>query len=294
MKCEDNRSQAEKINYLKGIFKERVGYELNLDCPKTFNEKIQWYKMFYHDPLITRCTDKYLVKDWVRRMIGSGHTAGVYGVWDRGEEIDFELLPKSYVLKVNWGYRQQIIVPDKRQLDKQDAIKKLNHWLQPENHPYWRFLGWSGLNIDSKIIAEEYLIDPEVGEVRDYKFWCFQNQIKIVSVHRNGNRTVTNLDKDWNVLPYYFKNYPGDPYIAKPKTYEQMREYALILSKPFPFARVDFYSIGKRILLGEMTFSVGDGIQPFAKREWDDEIGKWFDINAARAMIANGYKYKGV
>lgn len=290
MKCVDNRSHEEKVEYLKNVFRDRVGYELNLYNPRTFNEKMQWYKMFYHDPLITRCTDKYLVKDWVKEMIGAGHTARLYGVWNKGEEIDFFSLPYSFVLKVNWGYRQQIIVPNRNQLDKNAAVLRLNRWCQPESHPYWHFLGWSGLDVDSKIIAEEYLTDSKVGEVRDYKFWCFHNKIKIVSAHQNGNRTITKLDENWNVLPYRFVRHEINPEVEKPATFERMKRYAITLSKPFPFARVDFYSIGNRILLGEMTFSVGDGIQPFLKREWDDELGEWFDIDIARNMIANGYK----
>ncbi len=290
MKCIDNRSQKEKTEYLKKVFREHLGYELNLDNPRTFNEKMQWYKMFYHDPVITRCTDKYLVKAWVNSMIGPGHNADLYGVWDRGEDIEFPSLPGSFVLKVNWGYRQQIIVPNKNLLNQDEAISRLNRWCQPESHPYWQFLGWSGLNVDSKIIAEEHLTDPQVGELRDYKFWCFHNKIRIVSAHQNGNRTITKFDENWNVLPYRFIHHEINPEIEKPAAFEKMKEYATTLSKPFPFVRVDFYSIGNKILLGEMTFSVGDGIQPFLKREWDDELGEWLDIEIARRMIVNQYQ----
>lgn len=261
---------------IKNRFKELMGYDLNLENPKTFNEKIQWLKLFYHNPIITKCTDKYLVRDYIKEKIGDKYLIPLLGVWDRPEDIDFDKLPNKFVLKVNWGCGQNIIVKDKTQLNYNDIIEKLRNWLFPfENHYYYNF-EWQYKNIIPKIICEKY-IEQINNQLYDYKVFCFNGEPKYIQVDidRFSDHKRCIYDINWNKQEFKtgngFKFYELE--IEKPNNLNLMIDLSKILSKEFVLLRVDFYEVEKQIFIGELTFTHGNGTERFNINEWDTKLG---------------------
>ena len=157
MNIYDNiRFREEKI---KKQFKEALGYELNLENPKTYNEKLQWLKLYYHNPLMTKCADKYLAREYIKEKIGEEYLVPLIGVWDKVEDIDFNSLPKQFVLKVNWGSGQNIIVKDKSKLNIEETKNKLNGWLKPFSNHYYYSYEWQYKDIEPKIICEKNILN---------------------------------------------------------------------------------------------------------------------------------------
>lgn len=275
-------TEEKKKDILKENFQNRVGYELNLDEPRSFNEKIMWSKLYYQNPLITTCCDKFAVKDYVTKTIGEEYIVKTIGQWDTPEDIDFDALPNQFALKVNWSSGYNIIVKDKSKLDIPDTLHKLNLWIKPDRNAYFQFFNWGFKHVKPVIYAEEYLEQVD-GQVYDYKFFVFGGEMKMmfIATDRTGVDQLTHdfFDREFNPLPFTYGGIRhADPLPPKPKNYEKMIELAEELAKPFPFVRVDFYEMGDRIALGEMTFYPGGGILPFDPVEWDYEIGQWYNL----------------
>lgn len=267
-----------KASILKNVFKNRVGYDLNLEAPNTFNEKIMWLKLYYQDPLITECSDKFALKRYVSRTIGNQYTVPTITHYKDASEIDFDSLPDRFVLKVNWSSGYNIVVTDKSSIDKGKIIKKLNSWIKPDRNSYYQFFNWGYKHMKPVIYAEKYI--EQVGnQVYDYKFFMCNGEFEymfIATDRLDGKLTYTFFDKDFNYLPLTYGNKPNaNPLPQKPKNYDKMIELAKKLAKPFPFVRVDFYETNdNNIYVGEMTFYSGGGILPFNPSAWDQELGK--------------------
>lgn len=275
-------TEEKKKEVLKENFKKRVGYDLNIDAPKTFNEKIMWSKLYYQNPLITKCCDKFAVKDYVTETIGEDYIVKTIAWWDDPDDIDFDALPNRFVLKVNWSSGYNIICSDKSKLDIPDTLRKLKRWMKPDRNAYYQFFNWGFKHMKPVVYAEEYL-DQIDGQVYDYKFFVFNGEMKMmfIATDRSGVNQLTHdfFDRDFNILPFTYGGIRhANPLPPKPKHFEKMIELAEKLSKPFPFVRVDFYEIGDRIALGEMTFYPGGGILPFDPVEWDYKIGEWYQL----------------
>lgn len=275
-------TEEKKKEILKENFEKRVGYELNLDEPKSFNEKIMWSKLYYQDPLITKCCDKFAVKEYVKETIGEEYIVPNIGQWDDPEKINFDELPNQFVLKVNWSSGYNIICSDKSTLDIEDTKRKLKKWMQPDRNAYYQFFNWGFKHVKPVIYAEKYLEQID-GQVYDYKFFTFNDEVKMmfIATDRGGENQLTHdfFDRDFNLLPFTYGGIRhADPTPAKPKHYEKMIELAEKLAKPFPFVRVDFYEVGDEIFLGEMTFYPGGGILSFNPVEWDYRIGEWYQL----------------
>lgn len=275
-------TEEAKENILKETFKNRVGYDLNLENPRSFNEKIMWLKLYYQDPLITKCCDKFAVKDYVTETIGEGHIVPTIAVWDSPKDIDFDALPDQFVLKVNWSSGYNIIVKDKSKLDREKTIKQLEKWMRPDRNAYYQLFNWGFKHMKPVVYAEEY-IEQVDGQVYDYKFFIFNGKERAMFIATDRSKgfdlTYDWYDRDFNHLPFRYGGVMhADPAPEKPKNYEKMIELAEKLAKPFPFVRVDFYEIGDKILLGEMTFYSGGGVLPFDPEEWDFEMGSWLEL----------------
>ena len=288
-------TENKKKEILKENFKNRVGYDLNLDNPTTFNEKIMWSKLYYQNPLITTCCDKYAVKDYVTETIGDEYIVKTIGQWDNPEDIDFDALPNQFALKVNWSSGYNIIVKDKSKLDIPATLRKLKMWMKPDRNAYYQFFNWGFKHVKPVIYAEEYLEQVD-GQVYDYKFFMFGGEMKMmfIATDRTGVNQLTHdfFDRDFNALPFTYGGIRhADPLPPKPKHFEKMIELAENLSKPFPFVRVDFYEMGDRIALGEMTFYPGGGILPFDPVEWDHQIGQWYPLPEKMITDKNGPMY---
>jgi len=257
-----------------------AGYWPNLRNPRTFNEKIQWLKLQYRDNLVTTCADKYRVREYVRSTIGEEHLIPLLGTYGRAEDIDFESLPEQFVLKTNHGSGQNIVCRDKRVLDREDTRRKLSEWMRPESNHYWYSYEWGYKNIEPKIVCEEY-IEQENGELPDYKFFCFNGNVRLAYVcsdRLSGSLKVDYCDPEWNRLPFW-RGYPNaETFPPPPDHLAEMIRLAEKMSVPFPFVRVDLYEVGDKILFGEMTFYPGNGTDPFNPGEWDATFGDMISL----------------
>lgn len=275
-------TNEKKEEILKNHFKKRVGYDLDFENPKTYNEKVMWSKLYYQNPLITKCCDKYAVKDYVKEVIGEEYIVPTIAAWDNPDDIDFDKLPDQFVLKVNWSSGYNIVVKDKSKLDIEGTRAKLRQWMKPDRNSYYQFFNWGYKHMKPVVYAEEYL-EQIAGQVYDYKFFAFNSEVKalFIATERNtkGSLTFDFFDRDFNYMPFtYGGTHHADPLPEKPKHYEKMIQLAEKLAKPFPFVRVDFYEVGDRIYLGEMTFYSGGGLLSFDPIEWDYKFGEWYQL----------------
>lgn len=273
-------TEDKKKEILKEHFLKRVGYELNLDDPKSFNEKIMWSKLYYQNPLITKCCDKFAVKEYVTEVIGEQYTVPNLAVWDNPDQIDFDSLPEQFALKVNWSSGYNIICHDKANLDIEETKRKLKLWMQPDRNAYYQFFNWGFKHMKPVVYAEQYL-EQINGQVYDYKFFTFHGKVQMMFIATDRKDSLTHdfFDRDFNPLPFSYGGIPhAKPLPPKPKHFEKMIELAEKLAEPFPFVRVDFYELGDEIKLGEMTFYPGGGILPFDPVEWDYKIGEWYQL----------------
>lgn len=251
------------------------GRELNWENPTTYNEWINWEKINDCTPLKTRLADKYLVKDWVKEKIGEEYVAKLYGVWDRPEDIDFESLPEQFVLKVNHSSDCVIVVKNKSDLDREEAVNKLAKWLDYDLSLL--VLERHYANIPRKVICEEYL--PGVAESSyDYKVYCFHGQaeyIECISGCNTPQQKARFFSTSWESQSFKFA-YPLDEDIApRPNNLEKMLLFSNKLSEGFSHVRVDWYDLNDgRLVFGEMTFSSWGGIYSFTPEEMDEEWGQ--------------------
>lgn len=247
-----NLTIEEKKQIIAEQFYHQLGYHIDFDNPKTFNEKIQWLKLYYHNPLLTICADKYLVRDYIKEQIGEEYLIPLLGVWDSADEIDFDALPKQFVLKVNWGSGQNIIVKNKSKLDIKDAKKKLNKWMEPLSNHYYHGFEWCYKDIKPKIICEQY-IEQENNDITDYKVLCFHGtpQNIFTCTERATGLKVDFFTMDWVHLPFERLYHPcALKCPTKPQFLEKMGKLAHKLSKNFIFIRVDFYEIRGTLYIG--------------------------------------------
>ena len=244
----------------KFYYMMKVGKKLNLKNPKTFNEKLMWAKLncYKDDTLVIKCADKYLVRDYIKDSGCEELLNDLIGVYNTVDEIDFDKLPNQFVLKINNAAGYNIICSDKTKLDVEKVKKTLNKWLK---NPYWKFYAEVHYKeIPVKIVCEKFLETSDGNAIEDYKFYCFQGKplFCMVCVGRNlGKPKYYFMSKDWELMRINPAgiNAPDDFSLAKPKCIDEMYKYAEILSKPFEFVRVDFYSYQDKTIFGELTFT---------------------------------------
>jgi len=279
------RSVAPDEWYLKNEFKIRLGKKLDLKNPKSFSEKLQWLKLYDHNPLYTRLVDKYKVKEYVAEKIGEQYVIPLLGVWDRFDDIDFSKLPEQFVLKCNHDSGNVFVCRDKSCFNYADCRKGLERSLKRNYYYFGR--EWAYKGVPRKIIAETYMEDEETKELRDYKFFCFDGKVKAMFVA--SDRLVPNeevkfdfFDPQFNRLNFR-QGHPNSKILpAKPKNLELMIELAEKLSSSIPQVRVDLYEINSKVYFGEMTFYHFGGLTPFVPEEWDYTFGKWITLPPKR------------
>ena len=245
---------------LKVWFKKVTGDELNLNQPLTYNAKIQWLKLYDSTPLKTKLADKYLVRNWVEEKIGAQYLIPLLGVWDKFDDIDFDKLPNSFVLKANHGCGWNIIVKDKSKFDIEDARKKFNTWMST-NFAFKFGLELQYLNIAPKIIAEQYL-ENGANDLYDYKVFCFNGKaesIMFLSERKQGLKMAF-YDLNWNKLPFVYTYPRNEAEVPKPQNLELLIKLSEKLAEGFAHVRVDFYILNDGSLkFGEMTFTSASG-----------------------------------
>ena len=258
--------------YLKLRFYTLFGYFPNLKNPQTFNEKLNWLKLNYHNSLLTTLADKYEVKKYVAEKIGEDYVVKNLGVWNEFEEIDFGKLPTQFVLKTTGDSSGTFICKDKTKLDLKKARKHVNIGLH--RNYYYACREWVYKMIKPRIIADALLDDNSGHELTDYKFWCFNGQPKYMYCTNKGKHITENF-YDMDFKPVYIDHgfERRVPEFEKPEAFETMKRLAAVLSDDLPFVRVDFFYVNGKVYFGECTFYDWGGLQPFSGN-WDKELGE--------------------
>lgn len=266
--------------YLKRKFKKCVGYPLNLDNPRTFNEKLQWLKLHDRNPLYTKMVDKYEAKKYVAELIGEEYIIPTLGVWNHFDEIDFDKLPNQFVLKCTHDSGSIAICTDKKSFDKKSAKKKLERGLR-YNYYYAGGFEWPYKNVKPRIIAEKYMVDESGTELKDYKIHNFNGKPKIVEVDYDRFKEHKQIfySTDWEKLEYA-RSYAVEAgrKIDRPQALEKMLVLAEKLAEGHRFLRTDFYSIDNELYFGEMTFYPAAGLGPWNPQEIDEKLGNCVNI----------------
>lgn len=269
--------------YLKYLFKKRMGYNLNLKNPKTFNEKLQWLKLYDRNPEYTKMVDKIQAKEYVASIIGPEHIISTLGIWDDPSKINYDELPEQFVIKCNHNSGTGMyICKDKSKMDINAVNEGLRKGLNENFYKYGR--EWPYKNITRKIICEEYITDmPNSNNLTDYKFFCFNGKVDCVMLcleRNSGNTKFYFFDKDWSLkrINIRGKNAPKDFTIKKPSCMDEMFEIAAKLSKGLPFVRVDLYQSNDFVFFGELTFFPDCGFDSNLLPETDDYFGSLINI----------------
>lgn len=273
--------------FLKLKFKKRIGNKLNLKNPVTFNEKLQWLKLYDRNPEYTKMVDKYAVKNYVASIIGEEYIIPTLGVWDSFDDIDFNKLPNQFVLKCTHDSGGIVICKDKSTFDIAEARKKLNHALKMNFYLISR--EWPYKDVVPRIIAEQYIDSPGKVVPEDYKVYCFGGKpYYIVVFHNRFNESQqlseTVYDINWEPqhvsLDEHFQI--CDTVEPRPVCFEKLLAFSEKLSVGIPQSRIDFYILNDKIYFGEITLYTASGFQKMIPEELDKELGSLIDLSVLR------------
>lgn len=268
--------------FLDLCFDYYLGKKINWKNPQTYNEKLQWLKIYDRQDRYTKMVDKYEAKEYVKNIIGEEYIIPTIGIYDKFKNIDFEKLPQQFVMKCTHDSGGLVICKDKKNLNIKEAKRKINQCLKVNYFNCWK--EWPYKNVKPRIIIEKYMTNDDSDGINDYKFFCFNGKVKLLfiatdRVNENEETKFDFYDENFNHLP--IKNGHPNALIppSKPLNFEKMKELAEILSKDIPHLRVDFYEINGKIYFGELTFSHWAGMVPFEPEEYDLILGNWIDIS---------------
>ena len=269
--------------FVSGLFYLIMGRRLDLDNPQTMNEKLCWLKLHHRDPLLTTLVDKIAVKDYVGKILGSEYVCPLIKVWDSVDDIDFDALPDSFVLKTNHsgGNTGVVVCPDKSKLNIAEAKEKLRRSMKEDI--YRRFREWPYKDVERKVFAEKFLGD----NLTDYKFYCFNGYTDCVLLcidRQKGEPKFYFFNKEWQLCRYNKrgKEAPENFTLPQPPNMERMFEMASQLSEGFPFVRMDFYDVDGDIFFGEYTFYPSSGYDPNRLLESDRYFGHLIDLSLVK------------
>lgn len=251
---------------------------LNLNAPKTFNEKIHWLNLSGHLLKYTSLADKYAVREYVSKKIGNQYLNELYGLYNHETDIDFSKLPQKFVLKTTHGSHWNILCKDKSRLDENAIIGQLRKWLNMNFYKTHRETVYK--NIPPRIICEKYIQDENQNIPIDYKYLCFNGQVQFMNIifDRFTNLNGSYYDRDWKICPFNEYHITDHEIIKKPKNFEKMKEIAEALAEGIPFVRVDLYDVNSNILFGEMTFIPDAGYTKYQPSEWDNILGTYLNL----------------
>ncbi len=268
--------------FLKLLFRHKLGMKLNLTHPQTYNEKLQWLKLNYRKPKMVSLVDKYEVKKYVAEKVGEQYIIPTLGIWDSFSAIDFEKLPHSFVLKATHDQGSVLICRNKNKFDYKQANAFLSNRLRRNYYHLYR--EWPYKEIKPRIIAEKMIVDKRQNDLKDFKFFCFHGEIKLISIHRNRNNKDLDTTRDFynpdlRHLDITLGYEQSGAEFEKMDNYEEMVKIVKELSHGFPHIRIDLYNTGKRIYFGEMTFYPAAGLKPIKPEQWDYRMGSYIDLN---------------
>lgn len=264
--------------YLSLRYRLFMGKRLELDNPRTFNEKLNWLKLNYHLPVYPHLVDKYEVKQIVADAVGEQYVITTLGVWDSADDIDFGALPDRFVLKCTHDSGGLVVCRDKSTLDTAAARRTLSACMS--RNYFGQSREWGYKHVRPRIIAEQYMEDTATGALNDYKFFCFDGVPRVMYV---GSDRATGVkfdfyDMDFRPIDVINGHPRSSRPIARPATFGQMRELAARLSQGHPFMRVDLYEVDGRVYFGEYTLYHFGGTIPFEPESFDYLLGSWLTL----------------
>jgi len=265
--------------YVKGRYLLTFGRALDLANPLTFTAKLQWLKVYGRPKQYAPLADKFAVYDYVRARTGERHLNRMLGVYQQASEIPWDDLPDQFVLKATHASGWNLIVSDKKRLDRQQAMQTCHRWLKTSYSARSREPVYE--DIPPRIICVEYLGDPDT-ELFDYKLYCFNGKVRLVHVdtERFSRHQRTYYTPDWQRLPFSYTYPPRSEDVPQPAALKEMISLAELLAGTIPFVRVDFFFIHNQIIFGEMTFFPDAGFGAFNPPEWDAIIGSYLQLPA--------------
>lgn len=263
--------------FLRSRFRYKSGREMNLQNPKTFNEKIQWIKLHDRNSLMTQCADKYAVREVIEKKVGTHILNELYGVFEDPNEIDFDSLPESFVLKATSGSGWNMIVKDKSGFDREKAMKEMKKWIS--TNYYVKRREWAYKNILPRIICEKYMEDKD-GSLPDYKFFCFNGVPRFIQVDldRYTEHKRAFYDTKWQRVDFSLQYPIYEREIEPPNSLGGMLEIASKLSSEFLFVRVDMYDFNGKPIFGELSFYPEAGFGKFSPDCWDAKFGTFLKL----------------
>ena len=291
--------------YFQEIDKEHVkrqymllfGKEINLENPETFNEKLQWLKIYQRDPVMSIMSDKYRVREFLKERGCGQYLNELYGVYNNIEELinDLDSFPDQFVVKVNHNCGGVYIVRDKKRINfhklyELEKMLSINNYTKTISkrlslsgkmgNEFFRQCEWNYKNIEPCLIVEKYLENYN-NSLYDYKLFCFNGEVKYIQVDidRFTNHKKCFYDINWEKQPFTIKHPMSDKKIPKPLNFDKMVEIAEMLSAGYPHLRVDMYNIEGNIIFGEFTFYHGSGVYKFYPEYWDMKFGEFIDLN---------------
>ncbi len=266
-------------------FYRRFGYMIPKRNPQTFNEKINWIKLYRKDERMSILTDKYLVRDWVKKMIGEEYVIPMYGVYNSIEEFKSNLpeLPDCFVVKATngGGGKEVILCNNKNEIDWEEKCSQMKQWIVYNS--YCRGGEWQYKNLKSRIMCEK-MVDVDAN---DFKLFCFGGKVVMIQVDltRFSGHKQQFFDLDWNLMPIRYVASAGDEIYPRPDNLEEMIAIAEKLSAEFEFVRVDLYNVNNKIYFGEMTFTPNNGTARFKPEEWDKKLGDLWKLDESCKKI---------
>ncbi len=275
-----NFKEVRKKEFVSAWYFCSTGRMLDWKNLRTYNEKMQWIKLYDKPEKKTLLTDKYKVREYVKKKIGEKYLIPLLGVWDCFDDIKFDMLPNQFVLKCNHGSGWNQIVEDKKKIDVLEMKKKFDLWMDTN------YMDVAGLelqynDIERKILAEKYMTIQGKSDIPDYKIFVFNGEVKLIQTdfERRTNHTQALYSPEWKYLPYslHCKTDP-DSVIPKPRFLKEMLEVAKTLAEGFQHVRVDLYRVDGQIYFGEMTFTHGSGTDNYSPEEFGYIMGDWIKL----------------
>ncbi len=269
--------------YVRLLYLKNHGRLPRLRHPRTFNEKLQWYKLYHRDPLMTILSDKYEVRKYLQARGHGSLLNELYGVYDSADEIDFSNLPDRFVLKATHGSNMNIICRDKKALDWRECRRSLTRWLR--SNYFYSGRQWAYKNIKPRLVCEKYLQSDGFDELIDYKFYCFHGRPRVMWIctgrYGSGGLRYNAFDMDGSRMPVFKGRAESDRPIVKPDNFAAMVATARALSGGIPFVRVDLFSVKGKLIFGEFTFYPDSGVIPFSPEPYNLIFGDWFALPEA-------------
>lgn len=266
-------------------FKISFKKKLDLKNPKDLNEKILWLKLnlYNNNDIVTNCIDKFKIREYLKKKNLENLLPKLYAVYNKPEEIIWDKLPNSYVVKCNHGCGYNIIVPDAKKLNKEKAVKQLTKWLKED---YWK----KSAEIQYKYIKKKIIIEEYLGDVKNYKFYCFNGEPKLLYISTNEtlngevlekDKYIDYFDMDFKHIDCQLKEHPNNDKekIDMPKCFEEMKTISRKLSEDFPFVRVDLYDVNGKVYISELTFIPTGGYMHITPSHLIDEWGSWLKLD---------------